>query len=137
MHADATTLSESGLSSLPLPPTEESSILQDEESDGLMQPPPLTALTSPFVQQQAVVALTESEAAAVSVLQSICRTHLAIHEFVDLLEVAHQTHVLDGHDHHEHAHEPHQPPHQEQPEQVNRQIVDWLKLHDDRVVTHR
>ena len=58
----------------------------------------------------------ESEAAAVSVLQSICRTHLAIHEFVDPLEVAHQTHVLDGHDHHEH-HEPHQPPHQEQPEQ--------------------
>ena len=27
--------------------------------------------------------------------------------------------------------------HQEQPEQVNRKIVDWLKLNDDRVVTHR
>jgi len=25
--------------------------------------------------------------------------------------------------------------HQEQPEQVNRKIVDWLKLNDDRVAT--
>ena len=27
--------------------------------------------------------------------------------------------------------------HQEQPEQVNREIVDWLKLNDDRLATHR